>query len=571
MFLLNVLLVFLVGRVAGFNGATDRRIRLCLLEALKRFHLGHAPLKAASVPSSSDSTNDPRFYSFPFDLKYQSVMPFLDSKSLIRLSAVNRDFYSLYNHAVYARLSKLHPHFFTSDPAVNGLLFALLSQSSLSSPSFQDELELLILKFNFGAEPINEVIPRNIVYYLLCFMNEITHGLDSPVPTNKDNGRVHFIRQLRRNYLPLSLEYFVREGLDPIWADFAQFWLNSVNFFSTRPKSESMKEFYNIESVNFIKIVSLQVKIPEFIVAVLESLVDEIREADFDFVMRYLCSYNSFSKRLFYKKLYWNQGGGSQVAGGDSRYYLETYIRGGRQADNVYAIFAFDSLTTGVSIDLGFINPVRNAAWFFITFIDCQCSSLATLEVFSQIINTVAITPEPHYMNKFLHYSIVYYNLQILEVIIKESSMPMNMVYYDDYFTSIFYSGFGFKHLARTDLLKAFADFIVLKDPFAFLFMKEEVLLAFKPFIQDKFELDCGYSLHRVSDEDLKRLSMFAECIEGRHSFFTFKQVLNALNRDDIKSVFTSDLGEFASEVLNPSILVLDKFGELPVLFGGGG
>lgn len=532
-------------RVSAFDGATDQRIRKCLLQVLERFHLKLSPLPVLAPTSRRNGVGD-----LPFELKVRATS-FLDFKSIRRLLSVNQSSRDCAEVSIHFMLHDFDPYFLTSDSLVNKLLFFILAEHfpqshSRTSPTFQDELELLTLKFNFEPESFSK-IPRNILYYFLCLFHEMSYGLDSPVPTDKSLGRVHFIRQLRLNNLPTSYYYYINNAIDPMHPEQVYY----VRMFESKPDSEKLKSIFGIQIVSYASIVRLNLR-EEFQVAIIETLFAEFPVSDLNILVIYLCNFNSYSNVVDDKVTIYSE----YVRSRDFRFLKAKNLNIKRAFPLCDHIAWFQQIYTADSINHFSLEALAALEQDFVIFeigttiSRVQSLSLANLEMLSQLVNSeffidsldLAIAFEKAFQSA---------NRLLFELLVKESNRPLCAFYRIDKgcIHSSLQSKF-FDEKMSIEFLKLFADLIQSqsRDPFVFLLMREEVLLALKPFIQDKFILDLNYQLDFKSDELLRISPLFGPQFEILHKsgVFCFKDVLNLLDRSDIKQVFSSDLSAYS-------------------------
>jgi hypothetical protein len=542
-----LLLFSVTGRLsASFSGSTDARIRKCLLNTLKSFHLQH-PQTVLILPRIESSLDSLRV--IPFDLKLQSMMPFLEPRSLLKLTLMNRGLRDISLRAITDRLLKLSPVLCTPDSFVNSLILSLLeahfplsidclSSNVLNSPFFQDELELLTLKFNFDHPASLGSMPRNILYYLLCFLHEIHYGLDSPVPTTKSHARIHFIRQVRQNNLPLSLEYFSRNG-----KPFDSAWLRNVNYFSsTMPTASDIISRFGTDDPIFVIYGDGSHLDIEFKVAILELLVDFI--SDLPGILKFLAQHDAVYSRILFEKISPEYVTSNKV--------YDFRILKGIDCDAPYSrIYNVDSLNHFNNEDLKiFEQDPQNRCKLIKRLglvIRIKSLSLANLDMFSQIINS-EIAMDQRGIRKTMFEVFLNSSTLLLGLIAKESIRPLSIGYEPDYIEdrAPFTTKSGM--VISIEFFKVFDD--MHKDPFFFLFLDEDLLFALKPFIQDKFNLDHKFLFYR-SDSFYRSFnsSPFCEIMKRLKSQeFTFKRVLNELGRDDLKKIFSSDLTVFSQE-----------------------
>jgi hypothetical protein len=146
----------------------------------------------------------------------------------------------------------------------------------LQSPQIYDELQLLILKFT--VEKLNfEVIPKQIYFYLIAFINENVHGLNAGIPFDRYFVLENLATLLRQNEMPESLEFFkenkesfqmtIRFKLD-IDAD--------LDFLHSKPTKEEIRDRFAFDSSDVSRWLHSSQFTPFIVRSVAELFVDEI-------------------------------------------------------------------------------------------------------------------------------------------------------------------------------------------------------------------------------------------------------------------------------------------------------
>jgi hypothetical protein len=281
--LLLILFCFVSSIVSiDLTGVSDDQIRSCLLRASKRFHEKSPPLEVAP-PLLVQTSTPPNVFEriLPPEIKFDIMDRFLDFDALVAFRQINRDNSQIPDEFLYRHLANFNPYYLVEDAIVNKLLFAVISKhfvksKNLQSPHIYDELQLLILKFN--VEKLNfEVIPKQIYFYLIAFINETVHGLNAGIPFDRYFVLENLATLLRQNEMPESLEFFkenkesfqmtIRFKLD-IDAD--------LDFLHSKPTKEEIRDRFAFDSSDVSRWLHSSQFTPFIVRSVAELFVDEI-------------------------------------------------------------------------------------------------------------------------------------------------------------------------------------------------------------------------------------------------------------------------------------------------------
>jgi hypothetical protein len=235
------------------SGVSDDQIRSCLLGALKRFHLKSPPLKVAP-PSLVQTSTENLFERIPIDTKIDLFEKFLDYDSFITFKRTNSHYAQIPDNFIFRRLAKFNPYYLVEDEIVNKLLFAVISRhfvksKNLQSPHIYDELELLILKLNFGVLDF-EAIPKRIYFCLIAFINETIHGLNAGIPLNQFQVVTDFATLLRQHEMPESLQFF-KDNKKSFKEDILGPNIDTdLDFLHSKPSKEEIRARFAFDSSN---------------------------------------------------------------------------------------------------------------------------------------------------------------------------------------------------------------------------------------------------------------------------------------------------------------------------------
>jgi hypothetical protein len=282
------------------TGVSDDQIRSCLLGALKRFHEKSPPLKVA--PPSLVQTSPPNLFErFPFDVKNDVLETFVDLESFLNFKQTSKHNSRIPDEFLFSRLATFNPYFLVEDEIVNKLLLLVISKhfvksKNLQSPHIYDELELLILKLSI--EKLNfEAIPKRIYFYLIAFINETVHGLNSGVPFDKYFVLEDFATKLRLHEMPESLQFF-KDNKELFKGATVSYFTDidaDLDFLHSKPTKDEIKARFAFDSSNSWS--WLNPPYPFWIVlSAIELFADEISDEQFS-------QYNSFLSKTGKKPL----------------------------------------------------------------------------------------------------------------------------------------------------------------------------------------------------------------------------------------------------------------------------
>jgi hypothetical protein len=238
------------------TGVSDGQIRSCLLRALKRFHEKSPPLEVAP-PLLVQTSTPPNVFEriLPPEIKFDIMDRFLDFDALVAFRQINRDNSRIPDEFLFRHLAKFNPYYLVEDPIVNKLLFAVISKhfvksKNLQSPHIYDELQLLILKLNFGVLDF-EAIPKRIYFYLIAFINETVHGLNAGVPLHRYCALEDFATLLRQHDMTESLQFFknIKESFE-LTRPFKPNVVSDLEFLHSKPTKEEIRVYFAFDALN---------------------------------------------------------------------------------------------------------------------------------------------------------------------------------------------------------------------------------------------------------------------------------------------------------------------------------
>jgi hypothetical protein len=544
-----------------FPAAVDKRIRSTLLVALKRFHL-NGPAPCINKPALSPM-HRVKLENLPMDLMNQEVGSLLDFNSMINLRKTSINSKALSDSILKFHLAKFSHHFVFNDFLLNGLFKYVLEihfpeSSNLSSPSIKDEMQVLILKFNYGYLNYN-AIPRNIYFYIISFIYEFVNGPNSLVPISKDLCLLESIRLVFREDYPRTLNYIRTLGFG------AKFY-EILDLILAKPSKVDLLRHLEILGFDLwweSKEISDVLKI-----FVMEAFINDLSP---EFLLEFFKSSFTTSKLCVHSPVFmdrilsdFSENGLNIMASGmiqffpfDSMYslcsqypysspdcvmILEKFARQLPLEDTVIpSRTLLDSKSMSIKASLNIFK------YFYFSI------NIYQVDLFSQCINSPHISAEfrSRYFSSWLPYPL---RMFFLDVSVKENPRPFNLFYVTlNQMTPVYF-------IAEFDTvtLSTFFELLNSRDPILLLLvMNTECFIASKPYITDKFDLNKTY---RFCDDFFLNSGDFFH-FYGRTMHF--KQIVKELNWHAFQEVFSSNPHEFDGEFLpsEPVISIDPNFG----------
>jgi hypothetical protein len=525
----------------------DKRIRLNLISALKNFRQ-KVPHPCLNKPVLK-SLHRIRLERLPMDLMAQTVGSFLRFKSIASLRKVSIDYKQISYLMVKFRLAKFCPYFVFDDLFLNDLLLYVIDEhflesSNLSSPSIQDELQLLILKFNFSNLNYN-LIPRNIYFYLIAFINEVVHGVNSTVPFTQDSCLMDSIRFISAGDFPKTLNYLRNLGVGIFYAGYYE----NLEFFALRPTKEEIKNKFQIDNVNTWH-TSIGV-FDEFQLLISESLIDDFNPdslVDFcNFTAPGSCYISPIINGRLLEYINANLVDPQSLSVFRMKFEIKmTICAKYPESDSICEILTRRiisdmPLEDEPSLNLSDSSHIENILTAFMYF-DGR-SNLYQVNLYSLCHSSPQFSKEmrPYYIRSQSYNSMVFY----FEAMIKDHAP---VIYYN-HVDNVVVSSFSIVNL-DIDFLEVFFDLLSPEDPFILLFiMSKECLYYSKRYIVDKFDLNRSYRFEAGTYKSLNILGYyFSEVYKGKTVHF--KQIIKELDDPRLQEVFSSNPDEFRGKFL---------------------
>ena len=549
------LFFFLISCVLSlqFPATVDKRIRKTLIDALKRFQRNDsAPRISKPVLSRMHKI---KLDNLPMELMNQEVGPFLDFKSMINLRKTSINSKALSDSMVKFRLAKFCRHFVFDDLFLNDLLLFVLDEhfpesSNLSSPSIKDELQVLILKFNFEDLNFN-AIPHNIYFYLISFINEFVNGPNSTVPVTYESCIIDSMRLVTQYESPKTLKILkkLRKKI------FLRSSKDKLNFFASRPTKEDVATKFGITDINvWWQLRGIRMD------GVLLLIISEYFVEDFTtegLVMFCKAALNTERSIIITDRLL------SVVSKNEAIKYIyrcgnvlgsrEKYSLCVRYPDllpdcelilKVITVITELPLEDTAALEASLIlMDSRDAQFILNHFAFCSYSNLYQAELFSLCVNS------PHISFDRFRCSSLTLTKIFWDIYLKENPRPFKNFY-----------GFGTGNLVRLNNIYhashvtfiKFFESLNSKDPIVLMFiLSSRCLIAYSPFILDKFDLNKSYHFCM----DIGNFDMNFDRFIGRT--LHFKQIIKEMNDPELQNIFSSNPHEFDGEFL-PSEPIID-------------
>jgi len=196
----------------------------------------------------------------------------------------------------------------TEDPFVDSLIFSVIlehfpKKCPLNSSLAHDALQLLTVKYIYKKLDHQTRIPRNIYYYILCFLHEVLYGVHAIAPASKDEFFIQLVRQFRFHRLPLTFDYIVNVlKLGTTHKD----WQKYFTFFYENPSINDIKAKFHFDDskVNFMALIHKPGDYCchiEFKIAIIEILLDEMSHKEVE-IMIYRLSHQSYFSRILFDR-----------------------------------------------------------------------------------------------------------------------------------------------------------------------------------------------------------------------------------------------------------------------------
>jgi hypothetical protein len=547
------LFCFLISCVLSlqFPAAVDKRIRKTLLDVLKRFHRNDFPNDLVL-----NLDHEVMLEMLPNEVMAETVGSFMDFKSIAALRMVNTKSVKISHSIVKCCLFNFSPYFLFDDLFLNDLLLYVLDEhfpesSNLSSPFIKDELQVLIVKFNYDY--LNyDAIPRNIYFYLISFINEFVNGPNSTIPITKESCKIDSIRFMTQNESPKTLE-IIKNLQKPTFDSY----IDNLEFFAGRPTKEDVATNFEITDINvwwrqsrsmdseFLLIIS-EYFVENFTTEELMSFCKDAAYAPnsliiidhlLSVVSRY--EFTDFARKGFVI---------------DSRYSLCVRYSDSRPDRELILKKVINELpledTSAMETSLILTDPSNIKAVLLHFSVSYSFSNLYQAELFSICINSPHISVETR-SNYFVHSfdsRFIFWDMTL-----KENPRPFNMFKvfpYTDTFVSL-----NIIHRADHVTLSIFFELLNSKDPIGLLFMlSRKCLIASRLNILDKFDLNKSYHFGMA----IRKYDINFNRFIGRT--LHFKQIIKELNDPELKNVFSSNPHEFDGEFLpSGSVILIDS------------
>jgi hypothetical protein len=553
-----------------FPGSVDKRIRENFISTLKRFHSTTQP--PLSIRELSQSTSCPakrrnrapvprtshELEGLPRDIATQSIGSFLDFKSLIswrQTSALSNNISKL---SVKFRLARFNPYFVFDDLLINDLLLFVLDEhfsesENLNSPAIRDELQVLILKFSLDDLNYN-VIPRNIYFYIISFINSTLNGLNSTVGVSKQMCFLDAIRSISMHDFPKTLEYLITHKPEKQHKNY----IKNLMFFSRRPSiGEIRAEFKILDIEAWIRTYSIHVL---FKILVAEYLIEDFTpEGALNLSHIYYGEY--FKSPIIVNRIVSDINENRSavhsmahfcvpfdlihavcVKNADSNSKCEFILKRIVVSDADQAV-DFTNSTLIESIIKSFIHFEKR-------------SNLFQIDLYSRCINSpfIDVNKREYLIDRMSPISIHFY----LEAMIKENSRSFNVFWTTPSQYKYIMRNFVSQLESDTDL-SIFFELLNSDDPMAVLILlPKSALLASKRHITDKFDLNKSYRIHF---SHWTRSSFKLDIFKDRTVHF--KQIIKELNDPVLKRIFSSNPREFDGnfDVTYPVVPITRRLG----------
>jgi hypothetical protein len=524
-----------------FPSAVDKRIRKTLLDVLKHFHRNGFPNDLVL-----NLDHEVMLEKLPNEVMAETVGIFMDFKSIAALRMANIKSVKISLSIVKCRLFNFSPYFLFDDLFLNDLLLYVLDEhfpesSNLSSPFIRDELQVLIVKFNYDY--LNyDAIPRNIYFYLISFINEFVNGPNSTIPITKESCKIDSIRFMTQNESPKTLE--ILKNLTNIIFGFS---MDNLNFFASRPTKEDVATKFGITDIN-VWMRRFHLMDSVFLLIISEYFVEDYTPEE----LLIFCKDTAYAShsliiidRLFsvvskYEAIRYTIRSDLVI---DSRYSLCVRYPDSSPDCKLILKKIMTELpledTSAMEASLILTDPrnieavLNHFKWFH------SFSNLYQAELFSLCINSLHLSVERRSYDLICFGS----NFIFLDISLKENPRPFNMFRVFPYTNSFVI--LTIIHRADHVTLSKFFELLNSKDPIVLIFMlSRQCLIASRLNILDKFDLNKSYHFGMA----IRKYDINFNRFIGRT--LHFKQIIKELNDPELQNVFSSNPHEFDGEFL---------------------
>jgi hypothetical protein len=544
------LVLFSEVSLVKFSGTVDSRIRSKLLEALRRFHTKAPPL-VLSVPMTSvfGISTVPRLV---FSKKY------FDFRSLCSLVQTNTNWSSALIANVNHHLHQISPHFVTDDQLVNNLLFSVLNEhfdefSNLQRlDDFKDRLLLLSLKFTENDFSF-KTIPRNLYYYIICFLHEIAYGDNAViVPLTVEQCTLQFLRLAKLGVkLPRSYDRLLE--LESATKHIAFIYESGSNM-----SKDDIKLHFNFQApFDFDLFKNLDLPL-QFKVYIIESLIDEVENVHIYSLIHIFSLSDVFSQPLW-DRVMLSRPSQLDYTGIISpsigiklfKYKSKAASRLHSLAKHVHDKLFYKTCSLEV-VDFSRFSSfpsMDHLSGFVRVLIDDKSHSLAQLDAFSKLIRFGRF--DMREMNRFLREVCEASNTFLFEILVKDSPVPLNMFYSERSVSESFNTVWSLPRCPDHFFVLAFMELLDKRNdnPLIFLTMSFELLQALKPVITDRYDLNRIFTFDDLTMADLSKFKLNPrKMIDLLDQEVSFKDIVNHFDMPLLKEIFSSDPSVFDSQ-----------------------
>jgi hypothetical protein len=527
----------------------DIGIRKTLLSALKSFgrndphpHMGELVLNSFDLS---------QLYGIPVDLRVQIIGGFLDFESVLALRKVSVHYLELSYSMVKLRLANFCPYFVFEDVFLNDLMLYFidkhfLESETIKSPSLPDELQVLILKYNYDGLKY-DVIPRNIYFYLISFLYSLVYGINATCPVSTEAAIFDAIRLIKSSDAPLTLEY-LRTHKNIV----SEKNIRHLEFFAGKPTKEDVMNEYRIRDVNTF------FGFNEFSIAIIESLIEYITFEGLEHFCRGGIRYfDHFYSPIISHRLALHIKDNDWDYNHRSNNFLKIELKYALCVKNPEYHPDCDVILRRIIADIPFDHDnseyLSNPAMIELIlscfkYFDGR-SNLYQIDLYSSCINS-PLLPIRSRANSVRNLS--YRSSRVFfETVAKENMQPFNIFCVLEPVVGMTDNIFEIAFAAYTDsFASVFFEMLHSNDPIMLLFCGENLLKSARKFIVDQFDLNKTYIF------DLRPHWSYTARFFGRT--IHFKQMIKELEDPELQMVFSSDPSEFEGEFVSsePAISV---------------
>ena len=234
------------------------------------------------------------------DTLLRYIFEYLTKSDLDKLKNLSTNLRSLAALALADKLRTLCPYYTFPVNWLNELFYTFLVENEMEkAPISENDLEMINSEYvKFGNDLKPTIIPLNLKFLIISFLNELVYGVDQHMPANVSEWRYNLMRRLSKySYSSAFILYQDVEVRDA--ADGDEDWQTVTQIFAAkllkRPTSEELDELVNWSAP--FEASALTAVAPEVACAFIELSLPRLRrDEDRIIAIEFMFESNSFSQ-----------------------------------------------------------------------------------------------------------------------------------------------------------------------------------------------------------------------------------------------------------------------------------